>query len=95
MKFEEHCLECTQKLGLPFQEVHRWLDAYAGLPKYGMRHRKVRHHQAGINEIIKLFGIEAGKAARLHIVSDLKMEGWKETDHFPLDEADYVKMGLF
>jgi hypothetical protein len=32
---------------------------------------------------------------RHHIISDLKMEGWKDTDHFPKDEADYVRMGLF
>lgn len=42
-----------------------------------------------------LFGKEAALAAEAHIISDLKMEGWKETDHFPEDERDYVKMGLF
>jgi len=26
---------------------------------------------------------------------DLKMEGWKEGDHFPVNEADYIWMGLF
>jgi hypothetical protein len=25
----------------------------------------------------------------------LKMEGWTDHDHFPWDEADYVRMGLF
>jgi len=95
MKFEDHCLECTQIIGYPYPEVHRWLDEFAGSPKYGMKHRKVRHHQAGIGQAIELFGDEAGKAARLHIVADLKLEGWKETDHFPLDEQDYVKMGLY
>jgi hypothetical protein len=95
MKFEEHCLECIHILGSPYPEVHRWLDEFAGSPKYGMRHRKVRHHQEGIEQATALFGVEAGKAARLHIVTDLKMEGWKATDHFPQNERDYVKMGLY
>ncbi|HKL87186.1 MAG TPA: hypothetical protein VJ861_12715, partial [Treponemataceae bacterium] len=63
--------------------------------EYGMKHRKIRHHEAGITEIIKMFGDNAGKAARLHIISDLKEEGWKECDHFPQDEAGYVRMGLY
>jgi hypothetical protein len=28
-------------------------------------------------------------------MADLKEEGWTETDHFPRDEPDYVRMGLF
>lgn len=35
------------------------------------------------------------KAARQHKVVDLKIDGWKESDHFPEDEADYVRMGLY
>lgn len=46
-------------------------------------------------EAIKLFGDKAGKAARQHIISDLKEEGWTENDHFPKDEREYVMMGLF
>jgi hypothetical protein len=95
MKLEEHCLECEQKLGQAFPEVHRWLDEFAGSEKYGMRHRSVRHHEEGIQEIVELFGPKAGEAARLHIVSDLKGDGWKDGDHFPVDEKDYVNMGLF
>ncbi len=93
MWYEEHCKECVDKLGSPFSEVHLWLDEFAKTPKYGMKHRRVRHHLAGIAEAEKLF--HGGEAARLHVVSDLKMEGWKETDHFPVDEEDYVNMGLF
>jgi len=81
--------------GDPFEELHRWLDEFASTPEYGMRHRRVRHHLAGIREAVLLFGTEADKAARQHIVSDLKEEGWKETDPFPKDEKDYVRMGLF
>jgi hypothetical protein len=95
MKLEEHCQECLEVLGKDFREVNIWLDEFAGTPHYKMRHRKVRHHEAGIQESIKLFGEVGGRAARLHIISDLKIEGWKEGDHFPQDERDYVRMGLY
>jgi hypothetical protein len=71
------------------------LDEFQGTEKYRMRHRRVRHHEAGIREAILLFGAEAGPVARLHIISDLKEEGWTEKDSFPKDEEDYVRMGLF
>lgn len=93
--FEEHCRECERELGAPFAEVHLWLDAYAGTPGYGMRHRRVRHHEAGIMEATKLFGTDAGKAARLHILADLKSEGWTDSDPFPQIEQHYVRMGLY
>jgi len=60
-----------------------------------MRHRKVRHHEEGIRRVIALFGEEASRAARQHIISDLKEEGWTENDPFPHDQEHYVKMGLF
>jgi hypothetical protein len=94
-RYEVHCRESLLTFGAPFEEVHRWLDEFAGTPEYGMRHRRVRHHAAGIREAVRLFGADADKAARQHIVSDLKEEGWTETDPFPKDEKDYVRMGLF
>jgi hypothetical protein len=94
-KFEQHCDESIRVFGKPFAEVHRWLDEFAGSEQYGMRHRRVRHHEAGIREAISLFGEYAGMAARQHIITDLKEEGWAEGDRFPQDEFDYVKMGLF
>lgn len=93
--FEKHCEESIKLFGLPYEEVHLWLDEFQGTPQYKMRHRKKRHHEAGIKQAIELFGEIGGKVARQHIISDLKEEGWTEKDHFPLDEADYVKMGLF
>jgi uncharacterized protein DUF6915 len=93
--FAEHCAESIRLFGEPFEEVHRWLDEFAGTPPYGMKHRKKRHHEAGVNEVRRLFGEPAARAARQHIISDLKMEGWTESDPFPKDEQDYVKMGLF
>ena len=94
-RFEKHCEESIRLLGKPYEEVHRWLDELAGSETYGMRHRRVRHHEAGINKVRELFGEEAARAARQHVISDLQEEGWTEKDHFPRDEADYVRMGLF
>jgi len=93
--FTEHCAETTAVLGKPFEEVHRWLDEFAGLPPYGMRHRKLRHHLAGIEQVRKLWGDQAATAARLHIIADLKQEGWAEDQPFPRDEQHYKGMGLF
>jgi hypothetical protein len=93
--FEQHCEEAAQRFGKPFEEVHIWLDEFAGQPPYGMRHRKKRHHLAGIKEVQTMWGDEAAEAARQHIISDLKLEGWKESDPFPKDESHYQRMGLF
>ena len=93
--FEEHCQESVRLFGKPYEEVHRWLDEFMGTERYGMRHRKLRHHLEGIRVVVELFGEGAGEAARQHIISDLKEEGWTETDPFPTDRKDYVEMGLF
>ena len=92
---EEHCRESMNLYGTPYKEVHLWLDEFAGSKQYGFRHRKVRHHEAGIAEVCRLFGQEAWKAARQHIISDLKTEDWTPDDPFPKNEDDYVKIGLF
>lgn len=94
-KFEEHCLESIRLFGEPYAEVQRWLDEFAGTARYGMRHRRVRHHEAGVREAARRFGAAAGTAARQHVLNDLKGEGWTERDPFPRDEAHYVAMGLF
>ena len=73
--FDQHCHESELRFGQGFEEVHRWLDEFAGRPPYGMRHRRVRHHEAGIREARALFGEIAGEAARQHIIADLKEEG--------------------
>lgn len=95
MTFEEHCEESIRLFGQPYEHVHQWLDEFAGRPGIGMRHRKKRHHLAGIQEVINLFGEEAGEVARQHIISDLKTEGWTENDPFPRDEGHFVAIGLY
>lgn len=85
MRFEEHCIESIELFGKPYKEVHQWLDEFTGKPGIGMKHRKFRHHEEGIKQAVKLFGEEAGKVARRHIMSDLAQEGWDETIHpFPI-----------
>lgn len=93
--FGKHVADSQAAFGRGFEEVHRWLDEFAGTTEYGMRHRKVRHHEAGVREAKALFGPGADEAARQHIVADLKEEGWREGDRFPADTWDYVRMGLF
>ena len=94
--FEQHCAQAIHEFGKPFAEVHRWLDEFAGKPPNGMKHRKKRHHLAGIEEVRKLWGAEAAAAARQHIITDLELEGWKENrDPFPKDEEHYRRLGLF
>jgi len=70
--FEEHCEESIRLFGKPYEELHRWLDEFMGAPGLGARHRKIRHHEAGIRKAVKLFGQEVGKVARQHIISDFK-----------------------
>jgi len=93
--FEQHCAESVDLCGKPCEEVHRWLDEFAFRPPYGLHHRRLRHHRAGIEEVRRRWGDEAAAAARQHIISDLKMEGWTDEQPFPKDEQDYVRMGLF
>jgi hypothetical protein len=95
MKLEAHIADSLRLLGKPFEEIHRWLDEFAGTPEYGFRHRRKRHHLKGIEEVRKMFGDEAAEAACEHIKADLREEGWRDgTDRIPKDEEDYRRMGL-
>ena len=92
---EDHCRESIHLFGKPHKAVHLWLDEFAGSEKCSFRHRKVRHHEAGIAQVCRIFGQDAGKAVKQHIVSDLKTEGWTANDPFPENEDDYVMIGFF
>lgn len=94
-KLNDHCKESVELFGKPYEYLHQWLDEFHGTERYRMRHRRVRHHNAGLKEAVGLFGEEVYAVARQHIVSDLKEEGWTEQDPFPRDEAHYLEMGLF
>ena len=90
-----HYQKSTQLFGDLYEAVHRWLGEFQGTERYRMRHRRVRYHEAGIREAVKLFGGQAEAVARQHIISNLKEEGWTERDPFPQNEAHYVKMEYF
>jgi hypothetical protein len=96
MMLEDHEKRSLDYFGAEYTEVHKWLDEFAGMPHCGMKHRKFRHHLAGIEEVRKMWGDEAAAVAKLHITDDFKwLEGWKDGDPFPKDEKHYVEMGLF
>lgn len=56
-------------MGNEYKEVHIWLDELFG--KYGFSHRQYRHNKEGVEEIRKMFGNKAAKAAELHIIADI------------------------
>jgi len=94
MKLEEHCSRSLATYGDEFRDVHMWLDEYFSTS--GARHRRKRHHLKGIEEVRSVFGDHGAEVARQHIIDDLKCEGWREgKDRIPVDETDYVRMGLF
>ena len=93
MKLEEHEQKSIDLFGKPFHEVHQWLDEFSGSTKYGLRHRKLRHHLEGIDEAVSIFGEEVREVARQHIVDDLHLEGWLEGVHeFPKNQRHFEKL---
>lgn len=94
MKREEHEAECVRELGNPFTEVHLYLDQF--FKERGPRHRSKLHHKRGIELVRQQFGEEAAKAATLHILSDLALEGFPRDENLmPKDEEEFKRIGLF
>ena len=67
-KFKEHCADCELELGEPFPQVHLWLDALS--VKMGPKHRSARHHAGGVEQVRKMWGDRAAKAAEIHLRKD-------------------------
>jgi len=68
-----HKLDCVNYLGEGFEQVHLWLDEFA--KKYPVevfedKHRSFRHNKEGVEEVRKLWGDKAARAAELHIARD-------------------------
>jgi hypothetical protein len=91
MFFKEHCRRCKEILGDEYQEIHHWLDEFAWQYKIG--HRKLRHHRAGIKLVRKCWGNSAAKAAKLHILDDIREIENEGADEYsiPDDRDDYVR----
>jgi hypothetical protein len=90
-KIETHIKDCINILGEGFEEIHKWLDAYA--KKYNPflfleRHRQYRHHAAAIEYIEKKYGHYASKAAKLHIIRDNALYVYCNMDTLREDEID-------
>jgi len=85
--YKEHCAECKEKLGKEWYVVHRWLDELFAKMGFHERHRQVRHHEKGIEEVRKMWGDEAAKAAELHIRADFY-------GYLPKDDDDVQKWML-
>lgn len=97
MEFTEHCMRCRNRFGEDFDYVHRWLDEFYGVSPYGTKHRKLRHHKKGIEEVLQRWGNRAADAARLHILDDLQTGEDRKADEYWIaeNEADYVKRGYW
>jgi hypothetical protein len=92
--FKAHCEQAELTFGRPFEEVHLWLDEFAGKPPFGMKHRHLRHHLQGVEEVRRMWGDTAADAAKQHIEADLAMEGWTPRDQFPRSSEHYRALGL-
>lgn len=68
--FKEHCDDCKKELGDDYAYVHKWLDAFFEKLGYDEKHRDIRHHEEGIEEVRKMWGDKAAEAARIHIKAD-------------------------
>lgn len=66
--FDQHCADCRRELGEPFEEVHRWLDKLFKVLR--QKHRAVRHHAGGVEQIRRMWGDLAARAAEIHIMRD-------------------------
>ena len=67
---ETHCGDCLNmpELGETFEFVHRWLDGIE--PPYDTTRPDPRHHMGGIEQVRKMWGDKAAKAAEIHILRD-------------------------
>ena len=97
MTFDLHCERSREILGEPFCDIHRWLDEYYGHPRYRTKHRRLRHHRQGIEQVRKRWGDRAAEAAELHVLDDLQTGECRNADEtwIPRDEEDYVSRGYW
>jgi hypothetical protein len=69
MNLPEHEQQSIDEFGNAWTEVHVFLDQFQ--PRFrGPEHRRILHHTAGVNEVVRRFGEEARPVAELHIKMD-------------------------
>ncbi len=64
----QHLTDCRLELGEPFGHVHEWLDAL--FKTLGPKHRSARHHAGGVEQVRRMWGDRAARAAEIHILRD-------------------------
>ena len=69
-----HMSDCRAIIGYcVFKQVHEFLDQYAkvfDVDRYGEYHRTFLHNKYGIEVVRAKWGLDAGIAAKIHIVRD-------------------------
>ena len=68
--WKEHVKDCQAQLDKGWDVVHHWLDEFAGVYWPWIGHRVHRHHKEAVEEVRKMWGDEAAKAAEIHILKD-------------------------
>ncbi len=66
-------MDCLNYLGESYEQVHHWLDEYAKqypVEIFEEKHRSFRHNKEGVEEVRKMWGDTAARAAELHIARD-------------------------
>lgn len=81
MHHDRHIKQTLRIYGVRGDDIHLFLDQF--WPKYKTSHRRLLHHQLGIELIIWRFGEEASGPAKLHIIDDLGCVPATWLDHDP------------
>ena len=71
-----HKEDCLRLLGEEHDNVHEYLDYFVKKwpPHiYLEYHRQFRHHKAGVDKCMEMFGFYGERAAMIHIVRDNEM----------------------
>ena len=79
-----HNEDCFRILGQEFDEVNKFIDAYAAKyppPLFLEFHRKFRHNAWGVEQARKKWGALAAMAAKIHIIRDVELYILKEEFH--------------
>jgi hypothetical protein len=71
-KIKVHEKDCINRLGKPYNHVHRFLDQYAKQYHGSKRHRKHLHNKKGLSIIKNKWGQKAYQAGKIHLWRDRK-----------------------
>ncbi len=69
-EFQEHCRISELRTGKRFEDLHRWMDNFAG--ELGKNHREQRHGLNDIETVKKRWGDEGVIEFLVHIIVDFR-----------------------